>query len=278
MGYIRVNKSDLTAQEASLNAVGAKISDISSRLESARAAVNRCIKSNNTIAVRIRTAQLSISNDGHNILQLRSALATINDKYSSCENSLIGNQATLYGVELANTVDEIVSAEMLDNTYRNIQRFEELSNSAESIRDAELQNSHNDEAGGIPFVGTIAGFAEDVYSDLTDNMKTNIVESIQSFCADPSLDTFFNGVWNSTVVACWDTCVGLAGSLFDIENQLFDTGYTGEDFDGAIEVIEDYLIESCETVGNYIGTGIADAIIFVSDGVNAVCDWVAGWF
>lgn len=279
MGYIRVNKSGLTAQEASLNAVGAKISDISSGLESARAAVNRYIKSNNTIAVRIRTAQLRIANDGNNILQLRSALATINDKYSSCETKLIGNQSTLCGAEPSDIIEGIVSAEMLDNTYRNIQQFEELSNSARSASNAELQNDGDGEAGGMAFVGTIAELAnaDDVYSGLADKMETGFIESIQNFCADPSWDTFFNGVWDSTVVPFWDTCVGVAGNLFDLQNQLFDTGYTGEDFNAAIEVIEDNIIGACETVGNFIGTGIANGITFVSDTVDTVFDWVAGW-
>lgn len=90
MGYIRINSASMTAQETSLGAVVSKISDISSQLESARVAVNRCIKSNNNIAANIRTVQLRITNDSKSVFRLSSTLKTINDKFASCENKLLG--------------------------------------------------------------------------------------------------------------------------------------------------------------------------------------------
>lgn len=120
MGRIRVNKAGVTAQEASLNAVGTKVSDISSQLESARVAVNRCIKSNNTIAIRIRAAQLRISNDSNNILQLRSALATINDKYSSCENKLFlvsnSNELFIAATNIADSLSHFINSDSIGLT------------------------------------------------------------------------------------------------------------------------------------------------------------------
>ena len=120
MGRIRLNKAGVTAQEASLNAVGTKVSDISSQLESARVAVNRCIKSNNTIAIRIRAAQLRISNDSNNILQLRSALATINDKYSSCENKLFlvsnSNELFIAATNIADSLSHFINSDSIGLT------------------------------------------------------------------------------------------------------------------------------------------------------------------
>ena len=130
----------------------------------------------------------------------------------------------------------------------------------------------------------VPGVGGSLITDLGVNIGKNFVEGWNEYIEEPSFDTAWDFVWDSSVGALWDTGTGLTKDFFSVVYPIFGEKFDETDYDTAMNWLEGTISGVVKgTVENFVegatkaGEFIAERVEEIGKGLATAGETIASW-